>query len=408
VEPIFYKTYKFRLLPTKEQEVLIAKHFGCSRFIYNYFLKEKQEHYLKNKKTLNFNNCADILVKIKEQKEYCWLNDVNAQSLQSSLKHLESAYGQFFKKVSKFPKFKSKRDKNSFTIPQFVKLKNKNHIQLVKFKEGIKFINHREIKGKIKKATIFRNPTGKYYISILTEHSKFQLLSKTNQSIGLDLGIKDFIVTSEGQRFQNPKYTKQYEKKLRIKQKALSRKQKGSKQWESARVKLAKVYEKITNSRENMQHQISSQLIRKYDLIGIEKLNIGGMIKNRKLSKSISDIGWSSFITKLKYKANWYGKEVQVIERFYPSSKTCNHCLHIKESLSLDERSWTCVKCNTLHDRDINAAKNILMRAQTIKSSGLDDYGYGAGISPKASQDVSGTSDEVSKKRKYKLISSPK
>ena len=410
VDNIFYKAYRFRLLPTKEQKVLLAKHFGCSRFIYNHFLKEKQEHYLKHKKTLNFNNCSSALTLFKKQKEVEWLNEVNAQCLVATLKNLETAFGKFFKKISRFPKFKSKKNQNSFTCYQYVNLIDKTHIRLIKFFEGIKFINHREIKGKIKHATISLESSGKYYISILTEQSKPLPLPKTNKSIGLDLGIKDFIVTSEGQRFQNPKYTKKYEKKLRQKHKALSRKQKGSKRRNLARTKLARIHEKITNSRENLQHQISKSLVSKYDLIAVENLNVKGMMKNRCLSKSISDVGWGVFITKLKYKANWYGKEVQVIERFYPSSKTCNKCLHIKESLSLNERTWTCEKCNTFHDRDINAAKNILMRAETIKSSGTDDYRHGVGIRPKISKEIGGTDVEVSKKmqkRKYLLKPSP-
>ena len=405
MEPILYKGYKFRLLPTKEQEKLLANHFGCSRYIYNHFLAEKQEHYLKNKKTPNFNNCCSALTLLKKQEDVKWLNDVNSQCLVSTLKNLETAYGRFFKNISKFPKFKSKKNKNSFTCHQHIKLIDKTHIRLIKFFEGIKFINHHEIKGKIKSATVSRSPSGKYYISLLVEDSVSTPLPKTNKNIGLDLGIKDFIVTSDEQRYSNPKYTKQYEKKLRQKQKALSRKQKGSKQWESARINVAKVYEKITNSRQNLQHQISSSLIHKYDLIAIEDLNVKGMVQNRSLSKAISDVGWGAFIEKLKYKANWYGKEVRVIDRFYPSSKTCNPCLHIKESLSLDERRWTCEKCGTLHDRDINAAKNILMRAETIKSSGSDDYRHGVGLRPKAVKPaVRGTDVEVSKKKKIYLL----
>ena len=404
MDNIFYKAYKFRLLPTKEQEGLLSKHFGCNRFIYNHFLKEKQEHYLKNKKTLNFNNCGKMLTQLKRKEEFKWLNDVNSQSMFSTLQNLETAYGRFFKKISDFPKFKSKKNKNSFICPQKNKLKDKKHIQIFKFPEGIKFVNHREVLGKIKSVTVSQEPSGKYYISILTEQRKPSPLPKTNKSIGLDLGIKDFIVTNDGQKFSNPKYTKQYEKKLRQKQKALSRKQKGSKNRETARKKVARVHEKITNSRQNLQHQISSTLIHKYDLIAIEDLNVKGMVQNRKLSKSISDVAWGSFIEKLKYKANWYGKEVQVIERFYPSSKTCNHCLRIKESLSLDERSWTCEKCNTLHDRDINAARNILTRATAIKSSGSDDYRHGVGLRPKVAKASKGADVEVSKKKKIYLL----
>jgi putative transposase len=402
-----YKAFKFRLLPTKEQEVLLSKHFGCSRFIYNYFLLEKQKHYLEDKTTLNFNQCAGNLVAKKKEEGYEWLKEVNSQILISTLMNLETAYGNFFKKKSKFPRFKSKKNKNSFQIPQHVTLKENNVVQIPKFKEGLKFVRHRELKGVIKSATISKNPSGKYYISILCVIEKPTKHKKTGKSIGIDLGLKDFIITSEGQRYCNPKFTKKYEVKLAKKQRILSRKEKGSKGRDKARLSVAKVHEKITNSRNDMQHKVSSKLVKDYDLIAIEDLNVKGMVKNHKLSKAISDVAWSSFVTKLKYKAEWNDKEVIVIDRFYPSSKTCSCCDHIKESLSLEERTWTCSNCNTIHDRDVNASKNILRRALAIQSAGTVDNRNGAKVRPKEISKVSrGTGDEVLKKknvRKYIL-----
>jgi putative transposase len=399
---VHYKAYKFRLLPTEEQCVLLSKHFGCVRFVYNHFLKEKQDHYLLNKKTLNYNTCAGNLVKMKRE-GFEWLKEVNSQALQSSLEHLETAYGNFFKKKSKFPKFKSKKSNyDSFSVPQHVSLKN-DKIQIPKFKEGIKFINHREIKGKICSATVSRTPTGKYYISILTEQEPTKHLKKTGKSIGIDLGIKDFAITSEGQRYTNPKFLYKFQRKLKQAQQHLSRKQKGSKQRVQARMKVAKIHEKITNSRNDMQHKVSMSLIKKYDMIALEDLNVNGMVKNHKLAKSISDSSWSSFVTKLTYKAQWYGKTVLKIDRFFPSSKTCSDCGYIKESLDLSERSWTCV-CGSKHDRDVNASKNILKRALVIQSSGTDDYRNGAKVRPKEISKVSrGSGNEVSKKRVYVL-----
>jgi len=402
-----HKAFKFRLLPTKEQEVLLAKHFGCSRFIYNHFLSEKQKHYLENKTTLNFNQCAGNLVAKKKEEGFKWLKEVNSQVLISTLMNLETAYGNFFRNKSKFPKFKSKRDKNSFHIPQHISLKDENIVQIPKFKEGLKFIKHRELKGEIKNSTISKSTTGKYYISFLCVVQKPIKHKKTGKNVGIDLGLKDFIITSEGQRYCNPKFTKKYEIKLAKKQRILSRKQKGSKGRDKARIAVAKIYEKITNSRNDMQHKISSKLVKEYDLIAIEDLNVKGMVKNRCLSKAISDVSWSSFVTKLKYKAQWNGKEVIVIDRFYPSSKTCSCCDNVKETLSLDERTWTCSKCNTLHDRDVNASKNILRRALAIQSSGIDDYRNGAKVSPKVVyKATNGSGNEVLKKkniRKYVL-----
>lgn len=404
-----HKAFKFRLLPTKEQEVLLSKHFGCSRFIYNHFLSEKQKHYLENKTTLNFNQCAGNLVAKKKEEGFKWLKEVNSQVLISTLMNLETAYGNFLKKKTNFPRFKSKSNKNSFQIPQHISLKDGNIVQIPKFKEGLKFIQHRELKGEIKSATISKSTTGKYYISFLCVVQKPVKHKKTGKSVGIDLGIKDFIITSEGQRYCNPKFTKKYEIKLAKKQRILSRKQKGSKGREKARLSVAKIYEKITNSRNDMQHKISSKLVKEYDLIAIEDLNVKGMVKNRCLSKAISDVSWSSFVTKLKYKAQWNGKEVIVIDRFYPSSKTCSCCDNVKETLSLDERTWTCSKCNTLHDRDVNASKNILRRALAIQSSGIDDYRNGAMVRPKVvSKATNGSGNEVLKKkniRKYVLKS---
>lgn len=394
-----HKAFKFRLLPTKEQEVLLAKHFGCSRFVYNHFLAEKQKHYLENKKTLNFHQCAGNLVSKKKEEGCKWLKEVNSQVLISTLINLETAYGNFFKKKSKFPRFKSKKHKNSFQIPQHISLKVNGKVQIPKFKEGLKFIKHRELKGEIKSATISKSTTGKYYISFLCVVQKPVKHKKTGKNIGIDLGLKDFLITSDGQRYCNPKYTKKYEIKLTKKQRILSRKQKGSNRQNKARKKVASVYEKITNSRNDMQHQVSISLVRGYDLIAIEDLNVKGMVKNHHLSKAISDVAWSSFITKLKYKAHWYGKELIVIDRFYPSSKTCSCCDHVKETLSLDERTWTCSKCNTIHDRDVNASKNILRRALSIKSSGTDDYRHGAEVRPNNEKSLLGISNEVSKKR---------
>ena len=274
--------------------------------------------------------------------------------------NLETAYGNFFKKKTNFPRFKSKKHKNSFPIPQRISLISKNIVQIPKFKEGLKFINHRELKGEIKNATISKSTTGKYYISFLCVVNKPVKHKKTGKDIGIDLGLKDFVITSDGQRYCNPKFTKKYEIKLARKQRILSRKQKGSKGRDKARLSVARVHEKITNSRNDMQHKVSSKLVK-----------------------------------------------VIVIDRFYPSSKTCSCCDNVKETLSLDERTWTCSKCNTLHDRDVNASKNILRRALAIQSSGIDDYRNGAKVSPKVVyKATNGSGNEVLKKkniRKYVL-----
>ncbi len=402
----YFKAFKFRLDPKEDQLTLLSKHFGCTRFLYNYFLGEKIRHYKDNGTTLNFNNTCISLTSLKKQEEYEWLSEVNAQCLQGSLKNLENAYQRFFKKQSKFPRFKSKKvNSDSFCCPQHVTIEG-NKIFVPKFKEGIPFTKHREIKGEVRSATFSKVPSGKMYVSILCELPLETPLKKTGKKIGVDLGLKDFLITSDGKRFANPRFLKQFLKELKDQQKHFNRKQKDSKRKDKQRLKVACLHEKITNSRTNMQHQISSFLVKNYDLIALESLNVKGMMANHRLAQSISDVAWSGFVSKLEYKAKWYGKEVIRIETFFPSSKTCSCCNQVKSKLTLKERDWTCVSCNTKHDRDINAATNILQRGITILSSGTDDYRHGAKIRPVKEKSLKGTSVEMSKKknvRKYIL-----
>ena len=396
----YFKAFKFRLDPEEDQIKLLMKHFGCARFIFNRFLEEKQRHYKDNGSTLNYNNCSGILTALKKQEEYEWLCEVNSQCLQTSLKNLETAFGNFFRKKSKFPKFKSKKVNNdSFHCPQNVSVEG-NKIFVPKFKKGISFTKHRELKGEIRSATFSKVPSGKMYVSILCELPLETPSKKTGKRVGVDLGLKDFLITSEGQRFANPRFLKSFLKELKRHQKHLSRKTKDSKRKDKQRLKVARLHEKITNSRHNMQHQISSFLIKNYDVIALESLNVKGMMANHKLAQSISDVAWSGFVSKLEYKAQWYGKKVVRIETFFPSSKTCSCCGHQKSKLRLDEREWTCSQCNTKHDRDINAATNILQRGITILSSGTDDYRHGAKIRPmQKAKPLKGTSVEMSKKK---------
>ena len=387
------KSFKYKLLPNQEQIILLNKHFGCVRFIYNYFLNERKIEYENNKQSLNFyDNCLD-LTKLKNKKEFNFLKETNAQSLQHSLKHLESAYNGFFKGRTKFPKFKSKHDKNSFHVSQSLSVNN-DLLKIPKFKEGIKMIQDRKFVGEIRQATISKTPTNEYFVSILVdaEHKK---LEKTGLSVGIDLGIKDFVITSDDFKYKNNRYTKKYEKELKTQQQHLSRKIKGSNRYNKQKLKVAKIYKKITNSRKDNLHKVSTDLIKKYDTIFLEDLNIKGMIKNHKLAKHIQDCSWGTFITYLEYKSLWNDKQVVKLNRFFPSSKTCSKCGYINQSLDLSIREWTCPSCNTKHDRDFNASKNILNEGfKIIKSSGTDDYRHGDQIRPTSV----GTIYEMSKK----------
>jgi len=385
------KSYKYKINPNEEQKVLLNKHFGSIRFIYNHFLNERKREYETNKQTLNYYDNAKSLTELKKQEEYSWLNEVNSQSLQVSLKNLDDAYNGFFKKRTKFPKFKSKHTKNSFKVPQGVKLED-GKLRIRKFKEPIDVILHRTFSGTIKQCTIYKTPTNEYFVSILveTEHTK---LPKTGKSIGIDLGLKDFVITSDGYKYKNNRYTKKYQTKLKKAQQHLSRKKKGSNSYQKQKLKVARIYKKITNSRLNNLHKVSTELIKKYDTIILEDLNVKGMVKNHKLAKHIADASWSNFITLLTYKAEWNDKQIVKIDRFFPSSKTCNCCGYINQNLKLSMREWTCPSCHTKLDRDFNASKNILNEGYKIISSGIDDYRSGGEIRPT----LVGTTDETSK-----------
>jgi putative transposase len=374
------KSYKYKINPNEEQTVLLNKHFGSIRFTYNYFLNERKKEYETNKNTINYYDNAKSLTELKKQEDYSWLNEINSQSLQYSLKCLDGAYQNFFKFKKGFPNFKSKHTKNSFSVPQSVKLID-GKLVIPKFKEPIDLILSRRFNGKIKSCTISKTPTNEYFVSILveTEHNK---LEKTGKSIGIDLGLKDFVITSDGYRYKNNRYTKTYAKKLKEHQQHLSRKTKGSNRYQKQKLKVATIHKKITNSRLDNLYKVSTELIKKYDLIVIEDLNIKGMIKNHKLSKHIADASWSKFVELLTYKAEWNDKKIVKIDRFFPSSKTCNCCGYINQNLKLDMREWTCPSCNTKLDRDLNASINILNEGYKLISSGTDDYRRGDKIRP--------------------------
>ena len=365
------KTYKFRLFPTKEQEVLLNQHFGHSRWVYNHFLNERKEQYQADKKSDNYYKQAATLTKLKKEDETKWLKEVNSQTLQFALRSLDTAFLNFFRGNAQFPKFKSRKHKNTFTVPQFGTIED-GEINIPKLKDGIKVKLHREVKGKIGKMNITKTPTGKYYVSIFTEQV-IEELPKTNKQVGIDLGLKDFVITSDNKKFKNNRYTKKYAKKLKKAQQHLSRKQKGSNGFEKQKLKVAKIHEKIASCRLDTLHKVSKQLVNQYDLISIEDLNVKGMIKNHKLSKHIADASWGNFVTLLQYKCDWYGKELVKVNRFYPSSKTCGDCGWINQNLKLSDREWTCKSCGVIHDRDENASRNILKEGLKIISAGTVD-----------------------------------
>ena len=379
-----HKTYKYRMYPNKEQERILTRYFGSVRFVYNHFLAERKKQYDENGKSDNYYAQAKTLTKLKKQEEYSWLKEINSQTLQYSLRCLETAYTNFFSGRDKFPKFKAKKHGGSFNVPQYCTIEN-GRIYIPKFKQGIKIKEHRTFQGNVKNMTISVTPSGKYYVSILSE-VEYEPLRKTNKKVGIDLGIKDFIVTSDGVRYFGNKFIKRYEKKLAKTQKVLSRKTKGSNEWNKMRLIVARTQEKIHNCRMNKLHKISTDLVRNYDVICCEDLNVKGMQRNHQLSKNIADASWGIFLNLLSYKCERDDKQLIKVGRFYPSSKTCHYCGYVKEDLSLKDRNWKCPRCGQMIDRDLNASINILNEGIKSISAGTVDYTEGADIRPTCRQ----------------------
>ena len=347
------RTYKYKLKPTKEQCVLIEKHLWACRFVWNRFLEERTNAYLNEQKTLNYFDNTKALTELKKYKDYSWLKEVNSQSLQATLKYLDWAYNKFFRKTAKFPRFKSKKSPNKgFLIPQNVRIQW-NKLIVPKFLEGICTNLHRPLEGNIVNATITKDSSW-YYVSIVCDTTP-KLLPVTDKNIGIDLWLTHFCITSDWDKIDNPRFLNQSEAEL-IRQQRYYSKHKNKKTLRH----IQKLHTKIKNQRHDFLHKLSTKLIRENQVICIEDLNVKWMLRNRRLSKSISDVGRGCFKQFLTYKADWYGRTIQQVDRFFPSSKTCTHCGYVAQSLPLSVREWDCPECNSHLDRDVNAAINIL------------------------------------------------
>ncbi len=363
---LIHKTYKFKLFPNKGQIELMAKHFGSTRFVWNYFLAERKQSYLESKKSLSYHDNARTLVALKKTDDFSWLKEVNSQSLQSSLKDLDTGYGRFFKKQAMFPKFKKKGlCVDSFRCPQHFKIVE-GKLQLPKF-NLIKINIHREIEGKILFVTISKTRTDKYFAAI-TCQVEHKPLPKSDKAVGIDLGIKKLAVCSDGTVFENTRTTKKYAKKLTHEQRQLSKKKGGSNNRSKQRRQVALVHEKIRNVRLDNIHKFTTQIIRANGIIVTENLNIAGMIKNHNLAKAIADASWYETTRQFKYKSDWNNRDLVEIDRWFPSSKLCSICGFINQNLTLKDREWTCPNCNAVLNRDLNASKNILKQGLKVLS----------------------------------------
>ena len=374
------KAYKFRIYPTEEQEIFFAKTFGCVRKVYNLMLNDRKKAYeeVKNdsSKKMTFPTPA------KYKKEFPFLKEVDSLALANAQLHLDKAYKNFFRDKSVgFPRFKSKKNPvQSYTTNNqngTIALIDSKFIKVPKLKSLVRIKLHRQPKGMIKSATISRHSSGKYYISLLCKE-EISELPKTNSAIGIDLGITDFAILSDGQKIDNNKFTSKMEKKLKREQRKLSRrallaKKKGiplseAKNYQKQKRKVARLHEKVMNQRTDFLNKLSTEIIKNHDIICIEDLNVKGMLRNHKLARSISDVSWSSFVAKLQYKADWYGREIIKVNQWFPSSQICSECGHKDGKKPLDIREWTCPICHTHHDRDINASINILIEGLRIQT----------------------------------------
>ena len=358
---VINKAYKFRVYPTKEQEVFLNKHFGSVRFIYNKLLATRQDAF-KNGQRLSGKDAKKLIPVWKKQEKTSWLSEVNSQSLQQASLDLDDAYKHFFKGKAKFPQFKKKSYRNTFHVPQHFTINTEDQtITIPKLKTPLKVEMHREF-GDIKKycsLTFSKTPTGKFFVSILVEEKLPELKDYPTELVGLDLGLKHFITTSYGAKIDHPKYLRLQQRKLKRAQRKLSKKQKGSQNRKKQRRRVALLHEKVANQRRDFLHKLSYRFVLENQEIFIEDLNVKGMMKNRRLAKSIGDSGWSEFGRQLKYKCEWYGRKLTQIGRFEPSSKMCSNCNELNHELKLSDRVWVCSHCLVEHDRDINAAMNI-------------------------------------------------
>ena len=364
-----HRAYKFRIYPTPEQETVLRKTVGSCRFVYNWALAKRREAWVQEKKSLSYAKNCKALTELKDSESLDWLNEVSSVCLQQSLRNLDSAFNNFFKKRSSYPVFKSRKNGGSARfLGDAFRIKG-DSLFLAKIKTPIKVAWSRTLSGEPSQVSVSLNAAGQWFASFLCEE-EILYLPPTNNKVGVDVGIESFCTLSDGQKFSQPKKIRRLRKKLARLQRLHSRKQKSSRNREKARLKVARLHQHVKNVRTDFLHKLSTKLVHENQVIALEDLTVSNMVKNRHLARAISEQGWREFRSMLEYKCKWYGRELVTVDRFFPSSKTCS-CCGRKKKLSLDMREWTC-ECGATHDRDTNAAKNILAAGLAVAACGAD------------------------------------
>jgi len=365
------RAYRYRFYPTAQQQQILARTFGCCRYVYNWALQQKTNAYYQRGERLYYYDLSIGLTNLKKQDTTHWLNEVASVPLQQALRHLDKAFLNFFEGRAEYPLFKKKHSEQSATyVGTAFQLKGLN-LTLAKMEQPLDIHWSRPLPEDCKPSsvTVCLDTAGRYFISILFEE-EITPLEVTPKMVGLDLGLKSMVITSDGHTFGNPKFFAKDEKKLARAQRRLSKKHKGSKSRQKARRKVAKIHARIADRRRDYQHKLSTKLIRENQVVCVESLQVKNMVQNHRLAKAINDVGWGEFVRQLDYKAQWYGRTLVKIDKFYPSSKRCHHCGHVLDSLSLDIRHWVCPECQMAHDRDINAAQNVLAAGLAVSACG--------------------------------------
>lgn len=368
------RAYKFRFYPNPEQIEQLAQTFGCSRFVYNHMLRLRTDAWYERQERIGYHETSALLTALKKQPEYEWLKEVSSVPVQQSLQHLQNAFTNFFAKRAAYPSFKSKHGKQSATYVASAFKWVDSKLTLAKMKEplAIRFSRTIPKAAKVTTVTVSKDTAGRYFVSMLCDDAVATLPEATGQ-IGIDLGLTHFAVLSTGEKIAAPNVFRKNEKKLAKLQRRLAKKQKGSKNRAKAKLKVARIHAKIADTRRDFTHKLSTRLIRENQTIATETLAVKNMVKNGNLAKSISDAGWSDFVRQLEYKAKWYGRTLVGIDKWYPSSKRCSACGFVVSKMPLSVREWTCPECGVVHDRDLNAARNIL--AAGLAASALGESG---------------------------------